>query len=169
MGGKAPARGQVVNRVELAQVVGKHVTTIDQWVREGCPFLQRGSRGIAWEFSTADVYDWRLERERSTQDDPSNMEELEWRHELANTLKAELDLAKAQGDVAYIEEVEAAVAEAFGAVRTSMRNIAARIAGRLVIEKDDKSIKQILLAEIDQALEALANSSLVAEPEDEDA
>lgn len=166
MARKGAARGQIVNRNELANTFGVHITTIDQWVRAGCPYVQRGSKGVAWQFSTADVYDWRLEREQASQNEPSDLEELTWRRERADTLKAELALSKEQGAVAYLEDVEVAVAEAFGNVRTNMRNIPSRIAGRLVIESSDVTIKQLLLDEIDQALEALADSDLVSEPDE---
>lgn len=58
--------GQKVNRSELAAAFGVALTTVDVWVRGGCPFDQRGSgKGKPWVFDIADVHNWHLQRARS--------------------------------------------------------------------------------------------------------
>ena len=42
------SKGQVVNRADLANINGVSLPTIDDWVRRGCPVMQRGARGRAW-------------------------------------------------------------------------------------------------------------------------
>ncbi len=61
----AKFRGKIANRFEIAEIYGKSVTTIDDWVRQGCPIVKVGSSGVAYEFNTADVWDWRVAQERS--------------------------------------------------------------------------------------------------------
>jgi phage terminase Nu1 subunit (DNA packaging protein) len=148
---------------------GVALTTVDTWVRAGCPVVQRGSRGIEWQFNTADVVRWR-EDERAKQASgaaPQDEEELRKRRLVAETLTAELVLAKARGEVAPIDQVERMMARAFAAVRASMRNIPGRVVTSIVGETNERRIKQVLKDEIDQALESLANADL-AEPADDE-
>ncbi len=53
------SKGQVVNRADLANINGVSLPTIDDWVCRGCPVMQRGARGRAWQFNTAEVRNWR--------------------------------------------------------------------------------------------------------------
>ena len=55
-------KGEVVNRVELAKILGVSLPTIDAYVRRGCPYVSKADRekGIPWEFNTAAVIDWRI-------------------------------------------------------------------------------------------------------------
>lgn len=55
-------RGKIVNKVDLASIFGVSLPTIDQWLRSGCPFDQRGGLGREWQFAAGDVLRWRCER-----------------------------------------------------------------------------------------------------------
>ena len=48
-----------VNRNGLAREFGVSLVSVDNWVRNGCPFIQAGGRGIEWIFETDDVEGWR--------------------------------------------------------------------------------------------------------------
>ena len=48
-----------VNRTGLAEHFGVSLTTIDNWIRRGCPYQKKGGRGSEWEFSIDDVDLWR--------------------------------------------------------------------------------------------------------------
>lgn len=166
----AKGKGQLVNRSGVSDMFGVALTTIDTWVRAGCPVVQRGSRGIEWQFNTADVARWR-EDERAKQASgaaPTNEDELRTRRLIAETLTAELELAKARGAVAPIDQVERMMARAFAAVRAGMRNIPGRVVTSIVGETNERRIKQVLKDEIDQALESLANADLNEPDEDEE-
>jgi terminase small subunit / prophage DNA-packing protein len=58
---KPKVRGVIVNRAELASLYEVSLPTVDAWVRRGCPVIERGSKGREWKFSTADIFDWRVE------------------------------------------------------------------------------------------------------------
>lgn len=163
-------KGQIATRAGVADLWGVALTTVDTWVRNGCPVVQRGSRGIEWQFNTADVARWR-EDERAKQAAgaaPQNDEELDRRRKVADTLTAELTLAKARGEVAGVDQVERMMARAFADVRAGMRNIPGRVVTLIVGETDERKIKQVLKDEIDQVLESLANASLADPNEDDD-
>ncbi|MCJ2111919.1 terminase small subunit [Methylobacterium sp. E-025] len=49
---------ETVNRKQVASHYGISLPTVDAWVRKGCPFVTRGSKGVEWEFDLAAVQDW---------------------------------------------------------------------------------------------------------------
>jgi phage terminase Nu1 subunit (DNA packaging protein) len=163
---KTKTRGRVVNRAELAEINGVSMPTIDDWVKRGCPVGQRGGRGRAWQFNTAEVRNWREDdiRAESSQATNATKEQLVLRKLAAETEQAELDLAKSKDEVVPVEQLERAMIKAFGEVRAGMRNVVpGRAASRLLGETDETSFKAVLLEEIDHALEALADSDLINE------
>ncbi|WP_444885988.1 terminase small subunit [Microbulbifer sp. PSTR4-B] len=58
------AKGQEVNRNELAALLGVSLPTITNWIKKGCPYVERGGNGRSWVFNTADVVRWREELAR---------------------------------------------------------------------------------------------------------
>lgn len=144
---------------------GVSATTVEHWIRVGCPFIQRGAKGRAWQFSTADVYDWRLDRlrEEHAGKAPQSEAELKLRKLAAETSKAELELAKAMGLVAPVDEMERAITAAFAEFRANVRNVPGRVVKLLIGETDEKRFKRVLGEEIDQTLEALSTVRLLDE------
>lgn len=159
-------RGRVVNRAELAEINGVSMPTIDDWVKRRCPVVQRGGRGRAWQFNTAEVRNWREDdiRAESSQAINATKDELVLRKLAAETEQAELDLARSKDEVVPVEQLERAMVKAFGEVRAGMRNVVpGRAASRLLGETDETTFKEVLREEIDHALEALADSDLINE------
>jgi phage terminase Nu1 subunit (DNA packaging protein) len=59
----APAEpcGALVNRVQMAAILGIAKTTLDEWVRRGCPVHRHARcKGAAAQFDIAKVIRWRL-------------------------------------------------------------------------------------------------------------
>lgn len=159
-------RGVILNRTEAADHFGVAMTTLDDWVRRDCPVVQRGGRGRPWQFNTADLMKWREADIRAESQGVRSVsaDELKRRKLEAETEMVELDLAKAKELVAPIEQIERALSKAFGEVRANLRNVVpGRAARRLVGETNQTKIKAVLLEEIDQALEALADDDLINE------
>jgi phage terminase Nu1 subunit (DNA packaging protein) len=144
--------------------------TVDSWIRAGCPYLKRGGRGVEWQFDTAKVSTWMTERAVSSATGTAKADESELRRRRleADTGLAELELLKAKGLVAPIAQFERAMASAFAELRTKLRNIPANVISVLIGETNERQFKKVLLEEIDDALEALANADLCADDEDED-
>lgn len=161
-------RGEVLNRTEMARHLGISMPTLDEWVRRGCPVVERGGRGRQWKFNTAEVRAWRDEDIRHSMADTrlASNEELKRRKLAAETETVELELAKAKDLVVPVEQFERALAKAFGEVRAGLRNVVpGRAARRLIGEDDETRIKAVLLDEIDQALMALSDETLISEEE----
>lgn len=158
-------RGQAVTRSGLADVFGVALPTVDGWVRGGCPFIQRGGRGKEWTFNTADVAMWLREKsvQEATGETKADESELRRRRLVADTEAAELNLAKAKGEVAPIDQVQRMVMRAFAEVRAGMRNIPGRVVSQLIGETNERRFKAVLLEEIDQALMSLADADLAGD------
>jgi terminase small subunit / prophage DNA-packing protein len=162
---------QTLNRSELAHLFRRSPSTIDEWVRRGCPYVTRGARGREWTFDPAAVADWREERAREAARGlrAASLDELKRRKLEAEVETAELALATAKGAVVTVDQYERALARVFGEVRAGVRNVVpGRAVRRLLGETDDTAFKLVLLEEIDQALEALADADLLTEDDLED-
>lgn len=159
--------GKICTRAELAEILGVALTTVDSWVRDGMPVRKRGGKGIPSEYDSGEVIRWWIARELSREDKRTDLDELRGRKlELENSLRA-LQLEKERGTVAPLEQIERGLAKAFSEVRAHMRNIPARAVTSLIGETDETKFKAVLLAEIDQALTALADMDLVGEEGEE--
>lgn len=149
--------GHIVNRSALAEVCGVTYKTIDSWVRQGCPYERAGSQGRQeWQFNTADVIKWLRDKDR--QQSADELKELQRRKLEAETEKAELDLAKAKGDVALIEDFERAQALVFAAIRTNVLNVPQRVVLQLLGETNETAFKEKLRVELAAALEQSATT-----------
>lgn len=159
-------RGQILNRTEMADHLGIAMPTLDDWVRRGCPVVERGGRGRQWKFNSADVRSWRdedIRRDAVGQDDAS-VDELRRRKLRAETLQAELELSRDRGELVPADTFDRAMAKAFGEVQANMRNVLpGRAARRLIGETDETRFKEVLLEEVDEALTALADADLISE------
>ncbi|ATG35911.1 putative terminase small subunit [Phaeobacter piscinae] len=163
---KTKNRGREVNRTELAEINGVSLPTVESWVRRGCPVVQRGGRGRAWQFNTAEVRNWREDdiRAEASNATHANKDELLLRKLRAETEQVELDLAKAREQVVPVDQFERAMTKAFGEVRAGLRNaLPGRVARRLLGESDETKMKEVMLDEVDQILLVLSDSDLIHE------
>ena len=158
-------KGQIVSRQGMAEFFGVSLPTVDHWVRIGMPVVTRGGPGKKWEFNTAAVASWREEqaREIALGGAPADEAGLKLRRLTANTVKAELELAELRRLVAPVEQMRRAMQGAFAEIKANMRNIPARAVRQLIGETDEVRFKRVLLDEIDQALETLADTDLIDE------
>lgn len=165
-------KGQIVNRTGLSDVFGVSLPTVDSWVRQGCPYVKRGiGRGQQWEFCTADVAKWLQERAATNAAGDAKADETELRRRklLAETVRAELETAKAKGEVAPVAEFERAQAGRDAAVRANIMNVPARAVLQLLGETDETVFKEKLRAELALALKTAAESPIDLEDDEDDA
>lgn len=57
---KPKSKGWIVNRVELAEIFGVALSTVDNWISSGCPVAADAdrSRGVPYSLNTAEVAWW---------------------------------------------------------------------------------------------------------------
>ena len=51
-------KGRTLGKQEIADLFGVSEVTVDAWIRKGCPIIQRGSKGVAWQINSAAVSNW---------------------------------------------------------------------------------------------------------------
>jgi phage terminase Nu1 subunit (DNA packaging protein) len=143
---------------------------VDKWVREGCPVRTRGRKGIEWAFYLPDVIEWFAKRKADAAggDAKATEEELKRRKLEAETGKAELEFAKARGEVAPVREFERATAKLMAAIRANVMNVPARAVLQLLGETDETTFKQTLRAELTLALEQSAQIDFDLDDDDEE-
>ncbi len=153
-----------VTQGELAAFYGVDYRTIPQWVKRGCPIKSKGGRGKSHTFDSVAVARWREEQiaaalagDQETQD----AEELKRRKLAGETTLIEIDVLKARGEVVLIDDVVREYTDAVLACKAHLRNIPLRVAPLVVGETDETRIKDVILSEIDSALDELANSRFV--------
>lgn len=158
-------KGQEVTRQGLADIFGVSLPTIDNWVRRGCSYIQKGGRGQEWKFNTAIVSNWLRDRdvEDATSGIPDDIELLRVRKQKAETELAELELATKKGEVALISEFEQVQAMVFAAIRANIMNVPQRAVLQLLGETDERVFKEKLKAELVLALETSAQDELEQE------
>ena len=158
-------KGQIVSASGLAAVFGVHRNTVNNWVKKGCPYIQKADRrrGQEWQFSTAEVAQWRTEQaiidavgDTATVD----KEELIKRKLAAETTIAEIEAAKRKGQVAELDEIEKQWSDTIIELRARFRQLPARVAAQLVGVTSKAEIKEILLDEIDETLTVLADVAI---------
>lgn len=163
-------KGREVNREELAETFGVSLNTVTSWIRNGCPFAQRGKQGKPWRFNTRDVSEWLREQARieATGDAPLDEFELKLRKLAAETAQVELDLAVARKQVAPIHEFERARALENATVRANVMNVPGRVVSQLIGETSEARFKDVLRAELVQALESAADADIELDEEGDD-
>lgn len=162
--------GVKLNRSGLAEHMAVSLPTIDRWVKDGMPVVQRGARGIEWVFDLADVISWYARRQAEAAGGAvDDLKEIEKRTARAKMEQAELALAQARGQVAPIAEFQRVQSSMMAVIRQNIMNVPQRAVLQLLGETSETVFKQKLRAELTLALEQSANADLnVDDDETED-
>lgn len=115
------------NRGEVAQFFDVNPTTVDSWVRKGCPVVQAGSRGVAAVFDLRAVAEWHFGGQRDGSEiDPDAMSPQDRRAWFDSEMKKR-ELQVRDGDLVQTSDLEEVVATAFAACAQDMLAIPDRL------------------------------------------
>lgn len=154
--------GRIVNKSELAEIIGVSIPTVESMIRQGMPVKERGVGGAGGGFKidVSDVMKWQvLQATRDVSDrlDAVNIDEARLRKVAAEAALAELDLALKRGDAVSL----AGVAKRWEGMVTAFKYrclaIPAKLAPILASETDLVLVRGMLEREIHEALEELAD------------
>lgn len=161
--------GVTVNRGELAAHLGLSEPTIDRMVREGCPVIKRGQRGVKAEFDLTAVIQWWGDRKarEAAGDKPTDLDEIDKRTASAKMQIAELELAQKLGEVALVRDFERAQSRMMAEIRANILNVPARAVMQLLGCTDEAEFKTKLRAELTLALEQSANAEISIDDSDD--
>lgn len=154
-----------LNRTELGNFLDVAETTIDRWIaREGLPVLHRPGQGKEMQFDSGEVIRWWIDRETaraSSRADSADLDELKAEKLKVETEIKQLQLAREADLIAPVEQIEKAMTHAFVSLRQALRVLPQRVEPMLIGETDSVRFKSVLLTEIDQALNELAEIDLL--------
>ena len=149
-----------LNRMELAEFFDLSLPSIDARVRKGMPFESKGGRGKEWVFESADVVAWEKQQAVNNAIGDTALvdsEELKQRKLAAETSIAEIEAAKARGEVLEIDAVVKVITNDYITLKQRLRQVAQRLAPLVVGETDELEVKQTISEEIDDALTELSS------------
>lgn len=148
----------VMNRTATADALGIAKTTLDEWVQDGAPVINKpGRKGIESQYDTAAIIRWWIDREttkaaaRTGSDD---LDTLRARKIEVETQMKQLQLAKESGQLVPLRDFEHTLATVLASIRGVMLALPQRAALRLAGETDTGRIIQVLKSEVTEALEA---------------
>lgn len=141
----------ILNKVQLAEMVGFSERTLTDWQGEGMPIIQTGARGEANRYDSASVIAWMLDRaaRKVRAESP--------RDELYKAQKNLVDLQVAEKKKTLVDaaEVEAAYGRMVIAARARLLQIVYR-AGELEVLTGEQQKRAWLDAAILEALQQLS-------------
>ena len=144
-----------LNRTEMADFLAVAPTTLDAWTRQGCPVGSRPGQGKAAEFDSGAVTRWWIasQVEKATKrGDADAIEAHRSRKLSAEADLRELELAKQQGEMIHVDDIEQAFTQYSVAVRGAAMALPDRAALRLAGETDTAVIRAWLREELTGAL-----------------
>lgn len=152
----------IVTDAELADLAGITSRRIRQLVESGR--LTKAGRN---RYKLGEVFAALIE-EMSGGDKASELTAERVRKLRAEASLAELELAKARGEVAPIEQFSAVWTNRFAIIRANMLQLPQRAVTQLIGETDERRFKHVLTVEIKQILTDAANAKLEIDEDDDD-
>lgn len=157
----------ICNRNEIAEVLGVHRTTIDEWVKEGMPFRQRPDQSRPnerqWKFETGECVKWLIKRAKGgvgLDDKGDSVERIEAdaraRERMAIAGLKEMEYAEKLKVMVHVDDVIDRVEEQYAIVKSRLQAIPGRMAQALAVESDASAVERALKEEVGQALEELS-------------
>lgn len=122
-----PARE--TNKAGLAEFFAVSLTTVDSWIRKGCPAIQRGSLSTPWVFDLLAVAEWRFSRGTDNHDefDPELIPPAERKAWYESEVRRR-DLQERDRELIPAAEVEQAADAALAVIADSVRQLQGRLA-----------------------------------------
>jgi terminase small subunit / prophage DNA-packing protein len=149
---QAKISGEVVTRERMAGILGCSVTTVDRYLRSGCPG-EKGSK--EYQLNTARVIRWLIERSSRAAGDgdgESSQAAVRRRLTLAQAELAEMKAAERRGQMVAIEDVTPIIAEELAAVRSRLLAAPGRVAQLVAAMTDPAAVERAINDEIVGAL-----------------
>lgn len=148
----------LVTDAELAELAGVSARRIRQLTETGR--LTRADRN---KYQLSEVFSALVE-EMAGGDKAAELTAARVRKLNADADRAELELAKARGEVAPVQQMQDAMTARCVIIRANMMILPGRVVSQLIGETDERRFKSVLREEIKEVLRAAATAEI--EPED---
>ena len=163
--------GRMLNRKEVAEVFGYSLPTVDTWIKDGLPSRVQGSKGVEWQFDSAEVHAWLVKKARATRRTRGNsfgdekdedgqgeghvsLDDAKRRKEVANARLAELDLAKNMTVVAPVAMLSKVVSDEIANARARLLAVPTKFRPAAQQHARGAEAAKKLVAEVDGLIHA---------------
>jgi len=149
---------RLVNKIELADLVGVTIPTITAWVKKGMPVHRVGNQGQAWQIDTAKALSWIVEHcpPDGMATGTAEAGELRRRKLAAETQKAELELQKAAAKIVSLVSAIEAWDQTKKTIQTLAQELPKQAAKAAAQAETEDEIAMALTNEIERYLTHLA-------------
>jgi len=152
---------QTFSLVEVAGLLNVTRQTIDRWLKNGCPFVERAdrNRGKDWQLSLPDVVAWREQRAvQAAIGDTSTLgiDEARRRKVAAEAALAELELAKQRGEVVSIDVALQVIGDQLAVCRSRLLNLPTKLGPIVAVETDVTACVDMMRSGVNEALDELS-------------
>jgi phage terminase Nu1 subunit (DNA packaging protein) len=160
-------KGKPVNRSELAAIFGVAGTTVDAWIRAGCPVVKRATgrgRGMnRWVFDSAAVGEWLRERAVANaigNSEKLDREALELRRLRAMAEIAEHELGQMRRELVAVDVAAEAVRRDYAAIQARLLSMPSKLAPELAAIAMPAEARAVLEREVREVLDELSGGEL---------
>lgn len=148
---------------EAATLLGLHRNTLAEWLRDGCPSIEKAdrTRGIEWKLALPEIMRWRIERAvadavapYSGSGDLISREEADRRRAVAVARISEIELDEKLRSVVHVADAKEVMAQFAQVVKQGGDNAFGKIAGRAALTTNPHEIRAICEAEWNRGMSA---------------
>jgi phage terminase Nu1 subunit (DNA packaging protein) len=145
----------IVNRNQLADIMGVSINTITNYLTEGMPYRERpGGANREWVLDSGPCVKWLVGRAKGDKTPSGNtLGDAKTRRLMAEAKLKELQLQEKLGELISVEDATRLAAEDYAVVKSRLRAIPRNLAQLLTPEQ-----RVSLTEEIDSALKHLSSS-----------
>lgn len=154
----------LVNKKELAPILGVSERTLTEWQDQGMPIEVVGGRGFENTYDTVKVIEWRIQRTVAGAARETGREKLE----RLQAEKLEIEIGRQTGEVVLASEIESRWTDAVVGARGEMLNLAHRLKDKVDAAYRVNSDPALFETEILGALAKLAGRAEEFAGADED-
>jgi len=149
----------------MAQILGVALTSLDSFVKEGCPVIKKAGKGVASEYDAPSVVQWYVQRmteKAASRADAGDLDRLKARKlEIENETKT-IALLREKGEILPLRQFEQTLATVLASIRAPMLSLPQRATMRLAGETETSRIALVLREEVEAALNAGADAYVAA-------
>jgi phage terminase Nu1 subunit (DNA packaging protein) len=154
---------KVVNKREMASILGVSERTLTEWQKEGMPFVKGEERGNSIYYQTPEVIEWMIAREKARA--PGQEGERDRLARLQGDV-LEMTLAEKRRTLILASEIEPAWNAMVVSARQSLLTLPLRLAPILVGMTDVDQVRDLLDEQVHDALAKLAGGDAGAGGDD---
>lgn len=156
-------RGALVNKAELAKILGWTLYRVDAALKRGAPYHRQGNEQHEWQIYVGDFWRWLIAEERgaiNTDAPAAALLDAKTRATLAKAVKLEAENAEQRSNLVTIDQVVTVYREETAIVRKHLLALPAALAPRLSAETDASKAERIIEDGIQDALRLISTEGV---------